>query len=107
MSEEPGSRLCAILSELCFQDSPGRRLTKGKSSHCLLRSIKSWGGHAGKNCEETLDLLTPQEATVSVVDRSRTGAVFADRRSGYARNLFLMAIAIIAAYALLKLAPGF
>ena len=51
--------------------------------------------------------LTPQETAVSVVDRSRTGAVVADRWSGHARYIFLVAIAIMAAYALLKLTPGF
>jgi hypothetical protein len=52
-------------------------------------------------------MLTPQETAVSVVDRSRTGAVIAGRWSGHARNIFLVAIVIIAAYALLKLTPGF
>src|SRR6266511_6040979 len=52
-------------------------------------------------------MLTPQETAVSVVDRSRTGAVIADRWSGHATNIFLVAIAIMAVYALLKLTPGF
>ena len=50
---------------------------------------------------------TLQETAVSVVDPSRTVAVIADRWSGHARNIFRVAIAIIAAYALLKLTPGF
>ena len=52
-------------------------------------------------------MLTPQETAVSVVDRSRTGAVIADRWSGHARYIFLVAIAVMAVYALLKLTPGF
>jgi len=48
-------------------------------------------------------MLTPRETAVSVVDRSRTGVVIADRWSGHARKIFLVAIAIMAAYALL---PG-
>jgi len=46
--------------------------------------------------------LTPQETAVSIIDRSRTVAVIADRWSRHARNIFLVAIAIIVAYTLLK-----